>query len=690
MANIDTPSFTLAYWRPWSDNYNFIDAYSDFLRDTSLVKYGASLVNSKIEEVGKHLGYQLEDISSQLRFGCRRLDDILHQQEVANMLLKDISGLLKISDSEKERAKNISWGLKFYSQGVRDNDLYSDALKYFLLAEQQCPTDYFVLHKIGCIYLYIAPFVDVTKALEYFKKAAKYAVADSDSDLCTQINSLFGHNSEYKDITANANNVNFLAADSYAKCAFSNYIIGDDALAIIYQQKALDLVSSPRNTFILAKYLYRNGQTDKADQCLYEAINADFSLSTQAIIDPDFSQNDSALKIIDKVSFKIDDEFKHYHDNVAHTPVVKDALAWAIDNIGSISKWQVLRSSNTPNVKNYYRYFSEYHKYARHNGTFDHNNIKEIEFEHDFEVATSGYSNNSNSEQQLFRIEYYMDITTGKVKAILCYEKGEGKSIFTCRPKEIAELINQSVIHHPDDSQIRVYGSDSWCHWCLIDYSERQFFNIYPVGVNPGVNISNKEREYIIFQTLADALKYYDVYDYYYAQLDNSKWGVVDNDMNVIINFSYNSVEELDNSQNEYISHLLKILKANNICHNIIEKTHDIIYNPGIDNKRPTIANPTPENDSLNKTKKGCYIASCIYGSYNCPEVWTLRRFRDNTLDTKWYGRLFIKIYYAVSPTIVSMFGNAKWFRKVCKIILDNTVAHLQNKGVECSIYEDK
>lgn len=49
----------------------------------------------------------------------------------------------------------------------------------------------------------------------------------------------------------------------------------------------------------------------------------------------------------------------------------------------------------------------------------------------------------------------------------------------------------------------------------------------------------------------------------------------------------------------------------------------------------------------------GCYVATCVYGSYDCPEMWTIRRFRDYTLDATWYGRLFIKCYYATSPTIV-------------------------------------
>lgn len=58
--------------------------------------------------------------------------------------------------------------------------------------------------------------------------------------------------------------------------------------------------------------------------------------------------------------------------------------------------------------------------------------------------------------------------------------------------------------------------------------------------------------------------------------------------------------------------------------------------------------------------KSGCYIATAVYGSYDCPEVWTLRRFRDNTLDRTWYGRAFIRAYYAVSPTLVRWFGQGQ------------------------------
>lgn len=86
----------------------------------------------------------------------------------------------------------------------------------------------------------------------------------------------------------------------------------------------------------------------------------------------------------------------------------------------------------------------------------------------------------------------------------------------------------------------------------------------------------------------------------------------------------------------------------------------------------------------------GCYVATCVYGSYDCPEVWTLRRFRDFELSETWYGRLFIKTYYAISPTLVKWFGNTSWFKNLWKGTLDNMVAKLQEQGYEDTQYEDK
>ena len=97
------------------------------------------------------------------------------------------------------------------------------------------------------------------------------------------------------------------------------------------------------------------------------------------------------------------------------------------------------------------------------------------------------------------------------------------------------------------------------------------------------------------------------------------------------------------------------------------------------------ILNATESNAS-----NGCYIATCVYGSYDCPEVWTLRRFRDYTLDSTYFGRVFVKCYYAISPTLVACFGKTKWFKSFCKASLDKLVFWLNRKGVENTFYVDK
>lgn len=88
--------------------------------------------------------------------------------------------------------------------------------------------------------------------------------------------------------------------------------------------------------------------------------------------------------------------------------------------------------------------------------------------------------------------------------------------------------------------------------------------------------------------------------------------------------------------------------------------------------------------------KGGCYIATCVYGSYDCPQVWTLRRYRDDQLASTWYGRAFIHTYYTVSPTLVKWFGETEWFKNMWKPKLDKMVKRLQSEGVEATPYDDK
>ena len=98
---------------------------------------------------------------------------------------------------------------------------------------------------------------------------------------------------------------------------------------------------------------------------------------------------------------------------------------------------------------------------------------------------------------------------------------------------------------------------------------------------------------------------------------------------------------------------------------------------------QPPEINTAPSNG-------GCYVATAVYHSYDCPQVWTLRRFRDDTLAASWYGRAFVRLYYTVSPTLVRWFGETEGFQKLWRGPLGRLVAKLQAQGVEDTPYEDK
>lgn len=99
---------------------------------------------------------------------------------------------------------------------------------------------------------------------------------------------------------------------------------------------------------------------------------------------------------------------------------------------------------------------------------------------------------------------------------------------------------------------------------------------------------------------------------------------------------------------------------------------------------------PEKYKSSTTSSNGGCYVATAVYGSYDCPQVWTLRRFRDYTLTKTWYGRAFVHIYYAISPILVSWFGRTVWFRNLWKKPLDKMVMKLNNQGVENTPYHDE
>lgn len=85
----------------------------------------------------------------------------------------------------------------------------------------------------------------------------------------------------------------------------------------------------------------------------------------------------------------------------------------------------------------------------------------------------------------------------------------------------------------------------------------------------------------------------------------------------------------------------------------------------------------------------GCYIATAVYGSYNCEQVWTLRRFRDDYLKKRLWGKAFIKFYYRVSPQLVVQYGNRMDVVALVKKMLDYFVTFLNKRGYSNERYTE-
>ena len=70
----------------------------------------------------------------------------------------------------------------------------------------------------------------------------------------------------------------------------------------------------------------------------------------------------------------------------------------------------------------------------------------------------------------------------------------------------------------------------------------------------------------------------------------------------------------------------------------------------------------------------GCYIATMAYGDYDHPQVMELRKYRDQVLLKNYFGKLFVKIYYSVSPHLVKKLKNQNQINKLITSLLDRLI----------------
>jgi len=327
------PSFIMGYWRPWKENSNLFDSFLDYSKDLGLANYTASAVGTYIQEAASQqidainnlaykIGYGMDVLSSQmqvvrgeLRFLNRNMDIQIEQQRLSNLLLKNITELLRVPDSEKERQLCIEMGVKFLVNAAKDPDLYDDALEELHKAEELRKQDYFVLHRLGTIYLYTEKHMNPEKALDYFLLAAKYASVESDPEAMRLAN-VMTQSFDTVNSGDSTESIQHLAGDSYEKAAFACYVLGRFEEAEKNQQKALKLHPAPENKFLLAKYAVRSGNIDDGVKHLSEAIDESPELMGGVFKELDLANEKAVLEMLKKKNDDVDNEIDKFIDTI--------------------------------------------------------------------------------------------------------------------------------------------------------------------------------------------------------------------------------------------------------------------------------------------------------------------------------------------------------------------------------------
>lgn len=92
-----------------------------------------------------------------------------------------------------------------------------------------------------------------------------------------------------------------------------------------------------------------------------------------------------------------------------------------------------------------------------------------------------------------------------------------------------------------------------------------------------------------------------------------------------------------------------------------------IQYSKGIDSIKISYKGPSIKA----KQRSGCFIATAVYGDSEAYQVKILRYFRDSQLEKRILGRLFVDVYYKLSPSIATFTKSHQFLKGLIRRILD-------------------
>jgi len=263
---------------------------------------GFDLLFDSLQNISKEIGGLRSELNSLASMLDWKLSQLIEYQRLNTILLGNISILLGIPDIQKERRYHVEQGIKFLINATFDHDFFDDSLRNFLEVIKIESTDFFSLHRLGLIYMY-SPKFDIEKAEEYFKKAAKYAIAETNSGAIITHNYLEDDiEQSFLDQSPKVDAIKLQAAESYLFAGRCCYIQGKMDSAADYAGKAFSLVPKfVEAGFTQAKALAANNREKVASIVLEKVINTDRFYSLKTIVDNDLCTKQAIQSLLKKL-----------------------------------------------------------------------------------------------------------------------------------------------------------------------------------------------------------------------------------------------------------------------------------------------------------------------------------------------------------------------------------------------------
>lgn len=144
------------------------------------IESGFERVNDQLGDINWRLNDLNEGLGNLQALLDWKTDVIIEELKISNVFLGNITRLLQIPDSQKQRAYHVEQGLVYLKNAIQEGPkslFYSDAHEELLKAKSIEEKDFFSLHKLGLIHLNSIKYLDPAKAESYFTASARYAKA---------------------------------------------------------------------------------------------------------------------------------------------------------------------------------------------------------------------------------------------------------------------------------------------------------------------------------------------------------------------------------------------------------------------------------------------------------------------------------------------------------------------------------